>query len=152
MECPQSSRDDSLSLSFCHRSKQYDTEEGPRGGRHSVWPWIAVIISMCVVVTSAPCLVWSENWNLSLVGRSSLVPGAKTWQETMDSRCFGRWGISSNGRAPAQHAGGTGIDARILQVLRSRSVQSLCSWKGSHFAHGLIVTLTNNAWRCSSAG
>ena len=25
------------------------------------------------------------------------------------------WGISSNGRAPASHAGGTGIDARILQ-------------------------------------
>ena len=24
------------------------------------------------------------------------------------------WGISSNGRAPALHAGGTGIDARIL--------------------------------------
>ena len=25
------------------------------------------------------------------------------------------WGISSNGRAPALHAGGTGIDTRILQ-------------------------------------
>ena len=25
------------------------------------------------------------------------------------------WGISSNGRAPASHAGGTGIDTRILQ-------------------------------------
>ena len=25
-------------------------------------------------------------------------------------------GISSNGRAPAQHAGGTGIDTRILQI------------------------------------
>ena len=25
------------------------------------------------------------------------------------------WGISSNGRAPALHAGSTGIDARILQ-------------------------------------
>ena len=27
-----------------------------------------------------------------------------------------RWGISSNGRAPASHAGGTGIDTRILQI------------------------------------
>ena len=27
------------------------------------------------------------------------------------------WGISSNGRAPALHAGGTGIDARILHIL-----------------------------------
>ena len=26
------------------------------------------------------------------------------------------WGISSNGRAPALHAGGTGIDARILHT------------------------------------
>ena len=26
------------------------------------------------------------------------------------------WGISSNGRAPALHAGGTGIDARILHI------------------------------------
>ena len=25
------------------------------------------------------------------------------------------WGISSNGRAPALHAGSTGIDTRILQ-------------------------------------
>ena len=25
------------------------------------------------------------------------------------------WGISSNGRAPASHAGGTGINTRILQ-------------------------------------
>ena len=28
------------------------------------------------------------------------------------------WGISSNGRAPALHAGGTGIDTRILQLVR----------------------------------
>ena len=27
------------------------------------------------------------------------------------------WGISSNGRAPASHAGGTGIDTRILQIM-----------------------------------
>ena len=26
------------------------------------------------------------------------------------------WGVSSNGRAPALHAGGTGIDTRILQI------------------------------------
>ena len=26
------------------------------------------------------------------------------------------WWISSNGRAPALHAGGTGIDAQILQI------------------------------------
>ena len=26
------------------------------------------------------------------------------------------WGISSNGRAPALHAGGTGIDTRILHT------------------------------------
>ena len=26
------------------------------------------------------------------------------------------WGISSNGRAPALHVGGTGIDNRILQL------------------------------------
>ena len=37
-----------------------------------------------------------------------------------DHSSFGRlnsihWGISSNGRAPASHAGGTGIDTRILQ-------------------------------------
>ena len=70
----------------------------------------------------------------------------------MDSKCFGRRGVGSNGRAPALHAGGTGIDARILQVLLSRFVQFLSSWKGSHFTHGLIVTLIHNAWRCSSAG
>ena len=27
-----------------------------------------------------------------------------------------QWEIGSNGRAPALHAGGTGIDARILQL------------------------------------
>ena len=27
------------------------------------------------------------------------------------------WGISSNGRAPALHAGGTGIDTRMLQLV-----------------------------------
>ena len=42
----------SLSISFCHRSKQSDTEDGSRCGTHSVWPWIAVTISMCVVVSS----------------------------------------------------------------------------------------------------
>ena len=31
-------------------------------------------------------------------------------------RSYRRWGISSNGRAPASHAGGTGIDAWILHV------------------------------------
>lgn len=46
------------------------------------------------------------------------------WNITLVIRCFRknfRWclvsrGISSSGRAPASHAGGTGIDTRILQV------------------------------------
>ena len=29
---------------------------------------------------------------------------------------FCMWGISSNGRAPALHAGGTGIDTQILHI------------------------------------
>ena len=40
------------------------------------------------------------------------------------------------------------IDARILQVLRSRFVHSLCSWEGSHFTDGLIVTLTKQCVTC----
>ena len=28
-----------------------------------------------------------------------------------------QWGISSDGRAPASHVGGAGIDTQILQVL-----------------------------------
>ena len=32
-------------------------------------------------------------------------------------------GISSNGRAPASHAGGTGIDTRILQYVSFYSVR-----------------------------
>ena len=35
------------------------------------------------------------------------------------------WGISSNGRAPASHAGSTGIDTRILQP---RMVTTFCSF------------------------
>ena len=32
---------------------------------------------------------------------------------------YSMWGISSDGRAPAKHAGGTGIDTQILQLLFS---------------------------------
>ena len=39
----------------------------------------------------------------------------KTKKKTEQSRADLLWGISSNGRAPASHAGGTGIDTRILQ-------------------------------------
>ena len=50
----------------------------------------------------------------------------------MESTNVNHRGISSIGRAPALHAGGTGIDARILQVLRNSIVEWLV-WKGSHF-------------------
>ena len=39
------------------------------------------------------------------------------------------WGISSNGRAPALHAGGTGIDARILHILFSFFPSFFCLTK-----------------------
>ena len=57
----------------------------------------------------------------------------KSSDMAMESRCFEHWGISSIGRAPALHAGGTGIDARILQVLRNSFGQWSFSCKGSHF-------------------
>ena len=40
----------------------------------------------------------------------SLIGVTETW--------LNDWGISSSGRAPALHAGGTGIDTRILQLVR----------------------------------
>ena len=53
----------------------------------------------------------------------------------MESRCIDHWGVSSIGRAPALHAGGTGIDARILQVLRNSFGQWLCALGKDHIFH-----------------
>ena len=45
------------------------------------------------------------------------------------------WGISSNDRAPASHAGGTGIDARILHnfLLFADHYLNLESWSHEKF-------------------
>ena len=39
-------------------------------------------------------------------------------------------GISSNGRAPASHAGGTGIDTQILQILFALETGILTAYQG----------------------
>ena len=59
------------------------------------------------------------SWPLS---REGLVRSRVSWRDSRASDILAAWyklehgGISSNGRAPALHAGSTGIDTRILQI------------------------------------
>ena len=52
-------------------------------------------------------------------GRQTFLHGfyylGMLWMFSTFDQFHRSWGISSNGRAPASHAGGTGIDTRILQ-------------------------------------
>ena len=54
--------------------------------------------------------------NLALPDTRRAEQFLKCLYSTRSFRLMADWGISSNGRAPASHAGGTGIDARILHT------------------------------------
>ena len=104
----------------------------------------------CRTISKFPFRIKIETFDSSIqVGKFQAWRPDKCSDTAMASRFSSNRGISSIGRAPALHAGGPGIDVRILQVLLSLLILS------SRYSLGkdpiLAIGPMHSLWRTANA-
>ena len=121
-----------LSVSFFQQTLLRTTLRAlPESWRQPILPELAYNSN---IVLSKYSMVWTENWStLNLLSYSK-------WSHNLSIANVFR-GISSNGRAPALHAGGTGIDTRILQGKQKHFCYSWQYFADPFFLFGLIYLM-----------